>query len=63
MEVPDTPGDGFRWKRISLRSFSESFMKIEPQETGQDSTCPLNLSKVLEDMEVPDAPGDGLRWK
>ena len=43
MEVPDTPGDGFRWKRISQKTFPESFMKIEPQETGQDSTCPLNL--------------------
>ena len=33
MEVPDTHGDGLY----------EIFMKMGPQEAGQDFTCPLSL--------------------
>ena len=30
MDIPDGPGDSVKWKGTSIRSFCESFMKIQP---------------------------------
>ena len=40
MEIPGGPGDGDRWEGTSIKSASESFIKIGLQEPCQDSTCP-----------------------
>ena len=29
MDIPDGPGDGVRWELTSIRSFCESFIKIQ----------------------------------
>ena len=43
MDIPDEPGDGDRWEGTSIRSVSESFIRIRHQEPCQDSTCPPSL--------------------
>ena len=43
MDVLDGAGDGVRVLIISMRSFTESFIKIQHQEPHQDSTYPPSL--------------------
>ena len=42
-DFPDRAGDGVRVVKISLESFTETFIKIQHQEACQDSTFPPSL--------------------
>ena len=58
-DVLDDAGDGVRVLKISLGSFTESFIKIQHQKPSQDSKCQLSIfleSRRTE--ELPDGVGD-----
>ena len=42
-DFPDGAGDGVRVVKISLESFTETFIKIQHQEHCQDFTYPTSL--------------------